>query len=360
MLTEFRRINRRMHNKSFTVDNQVTIVGGRNIGDEYFDANRDFAFADLDLMAIGPVARDTSSSFDLYWNAAASIPIDALNRKKVAPEALDERRREYALHRESMQGTPYIEALQQSQLQQAFDKRQVEFYWGKASLVFDHPDKLKHSPDDPSAHLTPQLRPLTNGATNEVVIVSPYFVPGKAGIAFFKALRKRGVRVVVVTNSLGSTDVAAVHAGYKRYRKPLLRDGVELYESRPSAQRTSNENKGPFRGSSQASLHAKSFVFDRRTIFVGSLNLDPRSIQLNTEVGIVFENPQLAAELTERLEKSLPQVAYHVELSESGSGLRWSTHDGGTPVQHTAEPECGFWRKFSVQCLSLLPIENQL
>jgi putative cardiolipin synthase len=204
------------------------------------------------------------------------------------------------------------------------------------------------------------LRPLTDAATNEVVIVSPYFVPGKRGVAFFKALRKRGIRVVVLTNSLGSTDVAAVHAGYRRYRKPLLRDGVELYEAKASGHRPEKENKRGLSGSSRASLHAKSFVFDRRTVFVGSLNLDPRSIQLNTEVGIVFENAQLAAELTDRLEQNLTEVAYRVELAPSGSGLRWSTHEGGELVQRTAEPECGFWRKLSVECLALLPIENQL
>jgi putative cardiolipin synthase len=215
------------------------------------------------------------------------------------------------------------------------------------------------------------LRPVIDATEREVTIVSPYFIPGKKGVAFFQALRKRGVRVVVVTNSLEATDVPAVHAGYRRYRKALLLGGVELYEFRATASlkevsKTDKSSSGSGTGSSQASLHAKTFVFDQRIIFVGSLNLDPRSAVLNTEIGAVLEIPDLAARAAMRIEQNALRNAYRVEFvpgpgpcKECGQ-INWVSEENGTTMRYTREPGTSFGKRFLVRLLSLLPIENQL
>ncbi|RYD48208.1 MAG: phospholipase D family protein, partial [Verrucomicrobiaceae bacterium] len=208
------------------------------------------------------------------------------------------------------------------------------------------------------------LRQLVGGTKREFLIVSPYFIPGKDGVERLVNLRRRGVRVIILTNSLASTDVAAVHAGYKRYRKELLRAGVELYENKPSG--SWKRGFGRFRGllagsrggSSRASLHAKTFTFDRRSIFVGSMNLDPRSVRLNTEIGILVECPELAKGFTDIVLSDLKHNAYHVELD--GDELVWISIEDGKTVRHPTEPQTTGWQRFSVGVLSLLPLEGQL
>lgn len=370
-LVEYSRVNRRMHNKSFTADNQATIVGGRNVGDEYFSAGSEVEFSDLDVLAVGPVVGEVSRSFDLYWNSPSSLPITTVSREPVTAESLDRGRAALEAHALSRTNSPHLRALRDSPLAEEIRGGELQFDWGRAWVVSDHPDKISAEPGDAATHLMPHLRATADGTQRELLVVSPYFVPGKSGMAYFEALRRRGVRVVILTNSLGSTDVAAVHAGYRRYRKALLRAGVELYEVKASAQsreqrERAKQSKGGFGGSSRASLHAKSFVFDRQTVFVGSLNLDPRSVRLNTEIGVVFESPELAARLATGLEGELGQVAYRLEAVPPPGGctecvgLRWVTQENGQTVRLTSEPDAGLGRRLTVVLLSLLPIEEQL
>jgi len=363
-LLDFARLNRRMHNKSFTADNQVAIIGGRNIGDEYFGIGPKFEFVDLDVMAVGPVVDAATAAFELYWNSPHSLPITSLTRKKVSPEWARQQWAALASHCEAMQDSAYLRTARDCRLMNELREGRLPWSWGRAWLAYDLPAKVTTAPEDRSTHLIPQLRPIIEATECELLIVSPYFIPGKEGVAFFQALRKRGVRVVVVTNSLGATDVPAVHAGYRRYRKALLRAGVELYEFKETVPLNSSNGHG--RGSSGTSLHAKTFVFDQRVIFVGSLNLDPRSASLNTEIGAVLEVPDLAARVASAIRKSALRDAYRLEFvpgpgpcKECGR-INWVVEENGLITRYTREPWTSFGRRVLVRLLSLLPIESQL
>ncbi len=228
-LTRFGSVTRRMHNKSFTVDNQVTIVGGRNIGNEYFDADPDLAFGDLDVITIGPVVNEVSVSFDKYWNNELAYPIATLKRK-VAIEKLDEVRPEWERFVREQKDSAYYTALDNSDLARLLRAREAKYTWGEAKALYDKPEKITHDTQSKELHLAPQLAPYVNQLTDEFIILSAYFVPGKEGVQFLKDLRKRGIRVRILTNSLASTDVTLVHAGYSKYRREMLRAGIELYE----------------------------------------------------------------------------------------------------------------------------------
>jgi len=362
MLTDFSRVNRRMHNKTFIADNQRAILGGRNIGNEYFEAQGDVTFGDLDVLTVGRGVGEVSGAFDRFWNAPASIPVSALLARSGEPVNLDSLRKELAAFVEAQRDNPYV-THSKSRLAEMMEAGSDGFYWGKAHLLYDDPAKISRAPEDTEGHLLPQFVNLGSHVQKELLIVSPYFIPGDSGVAWLNGLVKRGVRVTVLTNSLAATDVGAVHAGYKHYRKALLEAGVRLYELKPGAIKHEREKRGSGIGSSRASLHAKTFVFDRRAVFIGSLNLDPRSIQLNTEVGLVCESAPLAEDLAGRLEQNLDQIAWRLEINVDAAGksrIVWVETGAEGVRQFTEEPEVSTWRKFSVWFLGLLPIESQL
>jgi putative cardiolipin synthase len=355
MVADFGRINRRMHNKSFTADGQASIVGGRNIGDEYFEAHAVMNFADLDVVVVGPVVKEVSAEFDLYWNNQSSIPIATLSRQITTPEQFAAKRAALVAHHETAKASEYAQSLRDSEFARQLRNRNVSFHWGKATIVNDHPDKVATSADKTETHLAPQLRAVTDKTKRELFLVSPYFVPGKRGVDLLAGVHQRGARVVVITNSLASTDGVPVHAKYQLYRKPLIEAGVELYEIKPTA---GAQLKRRFRepaGSSTGGLHAKTFAFDRRIGFIGSYNLDPRSNKLNTEMGVLFDCPPLAKRLPEQTERNLAQNAYRLELDRHR--LVWVTHEGDKEVRLTSEPEAGLWKRIKAQVISWLPIE---
>lgn len=364
MLTDFSRINRRMHNKAFIADNQAAILGGRNIGDEYFDADSEVAFGDLDVLMTGPGVDDASQSFDRFWSAPMSIPVLALLGRSLDMPALDALRAELNAFITAQRDSPYIRNAG-IELLEKLTGDAPGYYWGKAHLLYDDPAKIDRSPDDSEGHLLPQFANIGSKVQNELLIVSPYFIPGEAGVAWLGNLVKRGVLVTILTNSLAATDVGAVHAGYSRYRMALLESGVKLHELKPDAieqARTSGGKKRSISGS-RASLHAKTFVFDRRAVFIGSLNLDPRSVRLNTEIGVVCESPPLAAQLAVSIEQKLDRIAWRLErvVDKSGNArIVWTETGPEGTSQHLREPEVSGWRKFSVWFLGLLPIESQL
>lgn len=355
-LLEFARANRRMHNKAFIADGRVAIVGGRNIGDEYFAAHAELEFADLDAAAIGPVVDSVARAFELYWHSPASVPIATVIAAKMSAGAIAENRARLAAHAEAMRDSAYMRSLRENSLAEKLGRGALPFHWGHAWSVYDHPGKLAAPEDDTRTHLLPKLRAIAGGTQRELFIVSPYFVPGRRGVKFLCDLRSRGVRVVILTNSLASTDVAAVHAGYQRYRKPLLRAGVELYESK-ATHRPRRQHRS-FRGSRRASLHAKTFAFDRRIIFIGSMNFDPRSVWLNTEIGIVFDCPQFARQLPERLSRDLDETACRLALTRGR--IVWHTREDGQPVRYTTEPGTRLWQRALMHLFSWLPLERQL
>jgi len=294
-LTGFGKQTRRAHNKSFTVDNQVSILGGRNIGDEYFNADPELSFIDFDVVSIGPVARQVSSSFDLYWNSEMSYPITTLVENLPTDEETTQRKNEFDAFITQQTHSEYMQHLRDSNLSKQLNEHSVKYSWGTGFVVADDPRKLTVDTSSSEFRLTEQLKPYLEGVETELIIFSPYFVPGKGGIAFFQTLRDKGVRVRILTNALSSTDVSAVHAGYVRYRKALLRMGVELHElnkNLDAKERKAMKKVGI--GGSKASLHAKSFILDRKHVFIGSLNLDPRSIVQNTEIGVIFESTEIA------------------------------------------------------------------
>lgn len=374
-LTDFSRVNRRMHNKSFTADNQATIVGGRNVGDEYFEARPDLDFGDLDVIAIGPAVQQVSDGFDRYWNNPAAIPIAALTRARPAAAEISAAAASLQVFARSQRAAPYAEALRASGLAQALRDGTLAFSFGEVRVVYDDPAKISSEAADPSTLLLPQLSPEFQALRSELLLVSPYFVPGEAGVAALRRLRERGVRVRVLTNSLAATDVPVVHAGYARYRRALLEAGVELYEVKPTAahqaamreqsrERTAGSTHG-MTGSSRASLHAKTLVFDRNALFIGSMNIDPRSVFTNTEIGVVVDSAELTSRLVEQLDARLPEIAFRIDLKHatdngSASVIEWVSREDGREMRYTTEPLTSAWQRFKVGFYSLWPIEPLL
>ena len=362
-VTRLGSVTRRMHNKSFTVDNQATILGGRNIGDEYFEANPDLAFADLDVLCIGPVARETSESFDRYWNNELAYPALTLKGRPLTPEELEQMSRKLNDFAQEQSDSEYIKALQNSPLANRLRQNSVRFYWGEAEVIYDQPEKLLHEFNKTKYHLAPKLAPYFDEVSDELIIFSPYFVPGKEGTAFLTQLSQRGVKVRILTNSLSSTDVGIVHAGYAKYRKPLLRGGVELYEVNKKLTRKERKDKKGDLGSSKASLHAKSFVFDRKLVFIGSLNLDPRAVVHNTEIGVVFNSSEIAMGMSDWFDDNIEKVAFRLELHTTANGseqIRWHGMVDGEQRTFNVDPYTGFWRRFGIGFMGILPIESQL
>ncbi len=361
IVADLGRLNQRMHNKSFTVDGEVSIVGGRNIGDEYFDAHAEANFADLDVAVVGPVVKEVAAEFDLYWNHPAAIPIGILSHQNTTHEEFAAKRAALVAHRESEAQSQYAASLRDSDFARQLRRRKISFYWGHAKIVSDNPDKVLSSSGSAATHLAPTLRGIVDRTRRELFLVSPYFVPGKQGVEILAGVRQRGARVVVITNSLAATDGVPVHAKYKLYRKPLLEAGIELYETKPTAGALHERKPGSLRGptgSGSSSLHAKTFAFDRRIAFVGSYNIDPRSSKLNTEMGVLFDCPAFAKRLPEKTESDIDRNAYRVQLV--GNRLEWLTREGDNQVHYDSEPEASLWKRIKVSVLSWLPIESLL
>ncbi|HWK62361.1 MAG TPA: phospholipase D family protein [Eoetvoesiella sp.] len=356
-LSDFSRLNRRMHNKSFTADNQVTIVGGRNIGDEYFGATDDMVFADLDVLAIGPVVKDVSDSFDSYWSSLSSYPSNLL-LPAANPALLRELANDAATLEQDPRARPYLQAVEGSGLIRQLRDGTIDLQWADTKMVSDDPRKGLNQA--PASQLLPsKLERIVGRPRTDLELVSSYFVPTAAGVDSFTAMARRGVQIKILTNSLDATDVAAVHAGYAKWRKPLLEAGIKLYEMRrlsPASQK--RERTGRF-GISGTSLHAKTFSVDGSRIFVGSFNFDPRSAKLNTELGFVIDSPVLAHAIAKAFDDKVPEVAYEVHLTDTGD-LYWTEEKDGKEIRHDTEPNASLWRRLVVNFLSLLPIDWML
>lgn len=352
------RMNRRMHNKSFTADGQVTIVGGRNIGDHYYEASTDLNFADLDIACIGPVVKDVSAEFDLYWNSRSAFPIGDLVRHKPAPGKLLAIRTNVAAHDSLPQSAAYMKSVRTCALATQMRARAVPFVWATATVVNDHPDKVISPKSEKSLHLAPKLAALARSAKREVYLISPYFVPGKDGVELLCSLRSRGLRVAVLTNSPASTDGLHVHGKYAHYRKPLLECGVELYELKPIAGSERQRLRWTGLNPGTASMHAKCFVIDRSTAYIGSYNLDPRSRLLNTEMGVVVNSPEITARMARNLDSAMAGEAWRIQLN--GGRIEWATKQDGIETRLHTEPETTFMRRLTARFFGWLPIEGLL
>jgi putative cardiolipin synthase len=355
-LTDFQRLNRRMHNKSFTADNRVTIVGGRNIGGEYFGMGSAMVFADLDVLAVGASVGEVSDQFDRYWNSPSAYPAASFVGT-AAPDAVEYLEARFAAARAAPEAAGYLEALRTTPLVRDLLDKGLSFEWVTARLLADNPAKTLDPVDRADHLLFPALVQAMGQPTNTLDLVSPYLVPGEQGTESLAALARSGVTVRILTNSLAASDVAAVHAGYTRRRVDLLRAGVRLYELKPTATEQLPSDKNGVGSGSSSGLHAKTFAVDRSRIFVGSFNFDLRSALLNTEMGLVIDSPTLAQTLADSFDRTVPLAAYEVVLAPDGTRLQWIERSAAGEKRYDTEPGTSLLKRTGVGVLSLLPIE---
>lgn len=352
-ITRFERANRRMHNKVLIADNAALISGGRNIGDSYFGATDGFLFSDLDILAIGAVVDDASQGFDAYWESPSAYPAE-----QILPPAEDGVLEELDWEADALSLAPKTQeilvAVRENFVVGSLLRGELGLIWAPTDLVIDPPAKGL-GPIALEDLLTIDLRHKLGVPQESVDIISSFFVPTPTLTEDLSILARRGVQVRVLTNSLDATDMAPAHSGYARYRKPLLEAGVELYEmKRVGDQDPKPEAAGPF-GSPATTLHAKAVVVDGRRVFIGSYNVDPRSVLLNTEVGFVIDSPQLASAISHTFDMHVPQSAYRLELVDGK--LRWIERRDDEIVRHEQEPGAGFLKQATVWLFSLIPIE---
>lgn len=350
---DFSQANRRMHNKSFTVDNAISVVGGRNIADEYFQLKKDSVFVDFDVLALGPIVADISKSFDQYWNHSRAVPVEQFITAK-KNEDLQTVRANVAAKLDDIYETVYRKALNSQLLQDLIADRQPLFV-GPARVLADNPDKLINKIDEAHMQLAKDLRGVVRRAETEIIFISPYYVPGDRGVQLIRDLVAKGVRVVILTNSLASNNHVPVHSAYARYRRDVVKAGAELYEMRANAAR---ELEGDEKGPEVLTLHTKAFLIDRRYLFVGSLNLDPRSIEINAEMGLLIDCEPMVRTFTRRAEERLSAVTYRVLVNDKGK-LEWHTRIDKQEVIETKEPLTGWWLRFKAWFMKIAP-ESQL
>ena len=357
-ITNFSRINRRMHNKSFTADNQITLIGGRNIADEYFGAREDAKFGDLDVLGVGPIVQEVSTMFDTYWNHERAAPIESFAKMPEDPAAeLVRLRAALEKSAQEISTTKYAAAVDDTILEYVETDNSV-FHWASYTMAVDSPDKnIKSKAGTADSIVTPLIESLQS-AEREILIISPYFVPRKSGIEALTELQQRGVNVTIVTNSLAANNQASVHGGYAPSRKPLLKAGVRIIEVRADADISGSEFMAA--SGAKATLHTKAFAVDRKEAFIGSFNFDPRSANINTELGVIIRSPAIAEELVATVEMKAATQAFEVFLNEKGK-LRWRGVDSdGQEVIYDKEPQTTWGQRFAAGFYRMLPIRGQL
>jgi phosphatidylserine/phosphatidylglycerophosphate/cardiolipin synthase-like enzyme len=344
--TDIRRINHRMHNKLFVADNALAITGGRNIGDEYFTRNARSNFIDLDVIAAGAIVPELSESFDAFWNSKYAYPIASVATPVSAEPA----------------SAPIVEsgpAASSNWLAAELESGKVQLIWVPATVLADRPAKIasETSPEEEET-IANNLSALMLSAKQELLVISPYFVPGKEGVALFAKLIDQGVHIRILTNSLASTDSPLVHTGYARYRVELLKLGVELSEVRPKLGQK-RVRFHPFR-SSNASLHAKAMVIDQRTVFIGSMNMDARSAHTNSELGLVMRSAEIARQVTSLLDDISADGSYKLQLVEHSNKIEWSSGEPGAEKTWYTDPETTRLQRFTLKILAPVAPEELL
>ena len=375
-VTDLSRINRRMHNKSFTADHQLAIIGGRNIGSEYFEADENNNFKDLDVITAGPVVAEVEKQFDVYWNSKVVYPVTAFEHDQATADDLETLRKELAAFAQSHKDSKYDFDVQDSAMSRRSRKASASaeegltLYRGKVKVIYDDPEKGLGKSEEQVVYLKSLLAPHLEGTKNTFGLVSPYFVPGDTGTEYLISLVSRGVKVSVITNSLASTDGIMAQSGYARHRIELLKGGVEIYELIPEkktkASRSLRRSK-----KAKSGLHAKTYIFDRKEVFVGSFNFDQRSQNINTELGVIFMIPEMAEKISDlAFVDIVSQKTYKLELEiehEDVDGIDvemekiiWVERKEGKEIRHTEDPGASAWRRFNEDVFSIMPIESQL
>jgi putative cardiolipin synthase len=351
------RVNHRMHNKLWIADSQFAIVGGRNIGDEYFGAHEEVNFGDLGVLMAGHVVADADADFDLFWNSDSVVPISAFAQPKDADAALAKKRDAMEAQRQEALATPYAQHLLNLRDEGLTGLHLDSMLRGKqVKLVTDVPSKSKGEDTTPQIMLD-TITGLLQGAQHEAVIISPYFVPRRPGTDLLVSMEKRGVAVHLLTNSLAANDVASVHGGYSKSRLELMQAGVDIHELKPVMLGTHSKTAGSSK--STASLHAKSLVTDDHVAFVGSFNMDPRSARINTECGVIIDDPKFAEQVHARYELATTlKNSWKLELQD-GKIVWLDEVDGKQVVLHDEPPASGT-KRFIAWMFSWLPLDSQL
>ena len=352
-LGHFRLANRRMHNKSFTVDNQVAVVGGRNIAEEYFQLDSTGEFIDFDMLVTGPIVKEVSTEFDRYWNHELAIPMNALY-DKADPDEMADLRNRIKERMEEERESVYGRAIN-SNVIHGLAAGEIKPFPAEARMIVDDPQKLLEDISDEQKVVATEIRKELLAATDEILIFTPYFIPGKRGMETIREITANGVRVVILTNSLATNNHTSVHSAYSSYRKRLLEAGVELWEARGDAAEVINEDGT--KSFEQLTLHTKGIIIDRKHVFVGSLNLDPRSIDINTEMGIMISSADLGKYAAENSMANMPTMAYQLKLDDNK--ISWHATIDGQAVTETKEPLTTGWRRFQAWFLKIAP-EKQL
>jgi len=353
-VTDLARVNHRMHNKMMIMDNAITLVGGRNVGAHYFEAHTKSNFRDLDIVGAGPIVRETSKVFDRFWNGPWAVPVRQLVKKAFSSAdqaaAVSDIRQQMAIDNYPFQlETDTAQLLER--LEDIFD----DLIWAPGKIIWEDPASIYEGVK--SGHMNEALHDRLADLESELLIESAYFIPRERGVEAARSMTGRGIRVRVLTNSLAANDVLAAHAGYSNYRKPLLEAGVELYELRPYP---GPVQKKIVSAGSKAGLHTKAIVFDRKDVFIGSFNLDPRSSDINTEAGIYVESPELAHQVMEYMSEGVsPYNAYRVLLDDNGD-LRWLIETGGNRLDYDNEPNSSWYQRWLAGLIRVLPAEQQL
>jgi cardiolipin synthase C len=368
-LLDASQLDYRMHNKLLVVDNETALIGGRNIGDQFFQVDPESQFADDDVFAVGPIAQKLSATFDEFWNNILSIPAQALSGERTSYAALKGLREGLKVLKQQLKtdGINYVKRIAAGEPFKTIISGRLPLTWAHAKLVYDSPNKKQVENGAIVGRLMqPEVTNLTAAVQSELLMVTPYLIPGDEGMRLFNVLRQRNVRVRILTNSLESSTSSTAQSGYMHYRVPLLADGVELYEIRSQL--------GDVKGSGQTaaisrygnySLHAKLFVFDRQRLFIGSMNFDQRSKHLNTEIGLIIDSPVLAQKIAARFEAMVQPVnSYRLALRSNTpadpSKLLWQTQVDGKAVTYDTEPARSGWQRVKVNMLSLLPLDDEL
>jgi putative cardiolipin synthase len=369
-----RRLDYRMHNKLLVADNAAALIGGRNIGNQYFQIDPESQFADDDVFTVGPIVGELSGTFDEFWNSDMAIPAKALGRKSPPRTDVVSRSEQERASGPSGARPPkvapidYASLLKTDQPFAGIVSGKLPLAWAHARVVYDSPDKKQVISGKLPGHLIASaVVDSIREVQSEFQLVTPYFIPAPDELQVLKDLRQRQARVRILTNSLESSPEASAQAGYDHYRVRLLEEGVELYEVRAllGSVRGSGETKKVARYGNYA-LHGKMYVFDRQKLFIGSMNYDQRSKHINTEIGLIIDSSELAQETARRFDAmAKPEECYIVGLIGSGASgksvrLVWRTEVDGRMVEYTKEPARSAWQRLKVRLLALLPLDREL
>lgn len=358
-LHDFDRVNHRMHNKTFLMDNATVIIGGRNIGNHYFGVDDHMNFRDLDIFGTGSIVREVSNVYDYFWNGKWSVPIKALTVMKFTQEDMKNARTILA-EKIAKDHYPYPLTNDVNKARSQMNTIRKNLVWAPGKYVWDDPKQMNLSADKQEGTMAQKLHKGVTSLNKSLYIESPYFIPRDRGSAVLKNLVTKGVKVRILTNSQSSNDVLAAFAGYEVYRKALVENGIEIHELRPDAGGNKIINEKTNLAKVHSGLHTKAMVFDEKTLFVGSFNLDPRSAHINTEGGLYIESPTLAKRVLDYMNEGVkPENSYHVVLDKNGD-LAWIEETDGKQKVYYEDPHTSGWVRFKTDFIQGMSIEDQL